>query len=135
MPDDAQIPVGGLEIANRLGVRRETVAQWKQRGLLPAPRWTVSGEDAWDWALDIEPWALKTRRQIADRHGVRRERFDWAAEARTTVDDYQSYEPAGADVVTVSRDDLQTALRYARGIDVDDDPAFDRLYAAVEAGK
>jgi hypothetical protein len=49
--------------------------------------------------------------------------------------DYQSYEPAGADVVTVSRDDLQTALRYARGIDVDDDPAFDRLYAAVEAGK
>src|ERR1700733_4486311 len=56
-------PVGGLEIAGRLGVRRETVAMWKQRGLLPPARWTVSGEDAWDWALDIEPWARETGRK------------------------------------------------------------------------
>jgi hypothetical protein len=55
-------PVGGLEIADRLGVKRETVAMWKQRGHLPPPRWTVSGEDAWDWYLDIEPWARQTGR-------------------------------------------------------------------------
>ena len=55
-------PVGGLEIAARLGVRRETVAMWKIRGLLPASRWTVSGEDAWDWTLDIEPWAARSGR-------------------------------------------------------------------------
>jgi hypothetical protein len=55
-------PVGGLEIAARLGVRRETVATWKQRGVLPAARWTVSGEDAWDWTEDIESWAHETGR-------------------------------------------------------------------------
>lgn len=58
-------PVGALEIAGRLGVRRETVAQWKQRKLLPPARWTVSGEDAWDWTLDIEPWARETGRMPA----------------------------------------------------------------------
>ena len=55
-------PVGALEVADRLGVRRETVATWKQRGLLPLARWTVSGQDAWDWTLDIEPWARGTGR-------------------------------------------------------------------------
>ena len=55
-------PVGAFEVAGRLGVRRETVATWKQRGLLPPPRWTVSGQDAWDWNEDILPWAIKTHR-------------------------------------------------------------------------
>jgi hypothetical protein len=55
-------PVGGLEVADRLGVKRETVATWKQRGVLPAARWTVSGEDAWDWTEDIESWARETGR-------------------------------------------------------------------------
>ena len=55
-------PVGAFEIAGRLGVRRETVATWKQRNLLPPARWTVSGQDAWDWTLDIEPWARETGR-------------------------------------------------------------------------
>lgn len=61
-PKSTAQPVGGLEIAGRLSVRPQTVAQWKQRGLLPPVRWTVSGEDAWDWALDIEPWARATGR-------------------------------------------------------------------------
>jgi len=55
-------PVGLVEIAERLGVKRETANQWSWRGLLPAPRWTVSGAPAWDWRLDIEPWARSTGR-------------------------------------------------------------------------
>lgn len=62
MTPETCTPVGGLEIADRLGVKRETVAMWKVRGLLPPKRWTVSGEDAWDWAADIEPWAWGTGR-------------------------------------------------------------------------
>lgn len=42
-------PVGELEIAERLGVKPGTVRQWKWRGHLPDPRWTVSGRDAWHW--------------------------------------------------------------------------------------
>lgn len=48
-------PVGISEIADRLEVRRQTVAIWHHRGQLPEPRWTVSGNPAWEWA-DIEKW-------------------------------------------------------------------------------
>lgn len=54
-------PVGIVEIAARLGVKRRTVDQWGQRGLLPAPRWTVGGRPCWDWA-DVEAWARETER-------------------------------------------------------------------------
>lgn len=54
-------PVGATEIAQRLGVKRETVNQWQYRGLLPPARWTVSGGPAWDWP-DIERWARDTGR-------------------------------------------------------------------------
>ena len=54
-------PVGAAEIAQRLHVKPETVWQWRQRGLLPEPRWTVSGAAAWDWR-DIEKWARQTDR-------------------------------------------------------------------------
>ena len=63
-------PVGALEVAGRLGVRRETVAMWKQRDLLPPARWTVSGQDAWDWNEDILPWATATRRLPAEGGGA-----------------------------------------------------------------
>lgn len=55
------VPVGGVEIAQRLGVERKTVAMWNLRGLLPEPRWTVSGNPAWEWD-DIEEWARRTGR-------------------------------------------------------------------------
>lgn len=55
------MPVGIIEIAARLGVRRATVDQWRQRGLLPDPRWIVGGRPAWDWT-DIEAWARETGR-------------------------------------------------------------------------
>ena len=54
-------PVGAAEIATRLGVKAQTVHTWRQRELLPPPRWTVSGQPAWDWP-EIEEWAKRTGR-------------------------------------------------------------------------
>ena len=54
-------PVGLVEIAERLGIIRQTADTWRQRGLLPPPRWTVGGRPAWTWA-DIEEWARETGR-------------------------------------------------------------------------
>lgn len=53
--------VGPMEIAERLGTRRQTVAVWKARGLLPEPWRIVSGVPMWEWR-DIERWARKTGR-------------------------------------------------------------------------
>ncbi len=55
------IPVGAAEIAARLRVRPQTVHTWRHRKLMPQPRWTVSGQPAWDWC-DIEDWARRTGR-------------------------------------------------------------------------
>jgi hypothetical protein len=54
-------PVGAAEVAKRLGVRGQTVHTWRQRKLMPPPRWTVSGLPAWDWN-EIEEWARRTGR-------------------------------------------------------------------------
>lgn len=59
-------PVGIAEVAERLGQRRQTVAQWNFRGLMPIPRWTVSGHPAWNWS-DIEEWARATGRWPAEQ--------------------------------------------------------------------
>jgi predicted DNA-binding transcriptional regulator AlpA len=49
-------PVGAVEIANRLGVQRNTVDQWRQRRIgFPAPTWIIGGRPAWDWP-QIEQW-------------------------------------------------------------------------------
>ena len=49
-------PVGTVEIAARLGVKRGTVDQWRQRDIgFPDPRWTVGGRPAWQWD-DVEAW-------------------------------------------------------------------------------
>lgn len=58
---DEVLPVGIVEIADRLGVKRATVDQWLQRGLLPDPRWTVGGRPAWAWS-DVQAWAVETGR-------------------------------------------------------------------------
>lgn len=58
---DKADPVGLSEIAERLGVKLGTVSQWKHRGLLPAPRWTVGKTDAWNWE-DVREFARKTGR-------------------------------------------------------------------------
>jgi predicted DNA-binding transcriptional regulator AlpA len=55
------LPVGAAEIAARLGVRPQTVHTWRHRKLMPQPRWTVSGQPAWEWS-EIEAWARRTGR-------------------------------------------------------------------------
>ena len=63
-------PVGAAEIAARLGVRAQTVHAWRHRKLMPPPRWTVSGQPAWDWAT-IEIWARRTGRlRETDAHAA-----------------------------------------------------------------
>lgn len=53
--------VGIPEIAARLDVKRSTVDIWRNRKILPEPRWTVGGGPAWNWP-DVEAWAQRTRR-------------------------------------------------------------------------
>lgn len=60
-PPVAADPVGLSDIADRLGVKRQTAKDWKLRGLLPPPKWVVGGRPAWDWP-QIEKWARKTGR-------------------------------------------------------------------------
>ncbi len=49
-------PVGAVEIAERLGVKRRTVDAWRQRDLgFPEPRWTVGGRPAWNYD-DVAAW-------------------------------------------------------------------------------
>ncbi|HZA75497.1 MAG TPA: hypothetical protein VE623_03810 [Acidimicrobiales bacterium] len=53
-------PVGTIEIAERLGVTRDAVNQWRRRGLgFPEPQWNVGGRPAWEWE-DVEAWARET---------------------------------------------------------------------------
>jgi hypothetical protein len=59
------LPVGAAEIAVRLRVKPQTVHAWRHRRLMPSPRWTVSGQPAWDWS-EIEAWARRTGR-LSDR--------------------------------------------------------------------
>jgi hypothetical protein len=54
-------PVGLSEIAERLGVKPQTAQMWRHRKVMPAPRWTVSGQPAWEWA-DVLKWARGTGR-------------------------------------------------------------------------
>jgi hypothetical protein len=61
VPPLGLFPVGAAEVAERLGVKPQTVHTWRQRRLMPEPRWTVSGQPAWDWA-EIEAWARRTGR-------------------------------------------------------------------------
>lgn len=58
-------PVGLAEIAERLGVAGQTARNWRTRGLLPEPSWTVSGAPAWPWS-EIRAWAKRTDRLPED---------------------------------------------------------------------
>ncbi len=53
--------VSMAEIAERLGVSRQTVARWQRRGLLPDPSSYAGDEPEWDWHGG-EEWARATGR-------------------------------------------------------------------------
>jgi hypothetical protein len=58
-------PVGSIEIAAFLGVKPDTIVQWRRRPQLgfPEPRWTVSGRPAWAWR-DISDWSIRSGRMV-----------------------------------------------------------------------
>lgn len=60
---DDPIPVGVVEIAQRLGVRRQTVDNWRQRpeSEFPSAELTIGGRPAWRWST-VRTWAEVTRR-------------------------------------------------------------------------
>lgn len=53
--------VGPDEISKRLGVKPQTVAMWRYRGLLPEPLAVVSHVPVWEW-WEIDEWATATGR-------------------------------------------------------------------------
>ncbi len=53
--------VGPNEIADMLGVKRQTVYVWRNRRLIPEPEWTVSGSPIWQ-RKTVEKWAKETGR-------------------------------------------------------------------------
>lgn len=53
--------VDAQSIADRLGVKRETVWMWRSRQLLPAPDWQLACGPIWMWET-IREWAEETGR-------------------------------------------------------------------------
>lgn len=53
--------VGTTEVADRLGVQRQTVGQWRLRHVMVEPTWTISGVPIWRWEV-VEHWARETGR-------------------------------------------------------------------------
>ena len=58
-------PVGSIEIAAFLGVKPDTIVQWRRRPQLgfPEPRWRVSGRPAWAWR-DVSDWSVSSGRMV-----------------------------------------------------------------------
>jgi hypothetical protein len=61
--DDADELVGPDELAELLQVSRSTVRQWRHRGLLPAPDFTLSSMPIWTLRT-VRDWAALTGRTI-----------------------------------------------------------------------
>lgn len=70
--------VGLREIAQRLGVKPQTAAAWRVRGLLPPEEGTVSGAPCWRWTT-IERWAAVTGRLGGVAEFVQNETPGWRA--------------------------------------------------------
>ena len=55
--------VGMSEVADLMGVKLRTVHQWRFRGVLPAPDFTVNDGPAWK-VTTIQKWAKSTGRTM-----------------------------------------------------------------------
>lgn len=62
---DVEDLVGMMEIADRLGVQRQTVRLWRHRGVFPEPLAVVSRTPLWRWR-DVDKWA-KSRPSLSTR--------------------------------------------------------------------
>ncbi|MBK6858040.1 MAG: hypothetical protein IPG97_16210 [Microthrixaceae bacterium] len=60
-PRAQAVAVGVAEIAALLRVEAQTARNWRTRGVLPEPDWTVSGGPAWSWPR-VAAWAMRTGR-------------------------------------------------------------------------
>lgn len=49
-------PVGVADIADRLGVKRQTVALWNMKKRLPPPDWQLRSGPLWHWPR-VKKWA------------------------------------------------------------------------------
>ncbi len=110
MRDDPVLPVGVAEISERLAVRQQTVAQWKLRGLLPAPRWTVSRLPAWNWP-EVERWA-QDRASIQGRRNFEL-RLYLSADGVTTRSVETALQAAGA-VLPIAWREHRTLVTFQR---------------------
>lgn len=61
-PDDDEL-MGPDEVAAYLQVKRNTIAQWRHRRILPAPDFILSGMPVWRRG-DIASWARNTGREL-----------------------------------------------------------------------
>ncbi len=127
-------PVGAADIAARLGVRAETAATWRHRGLLPEPDWTVSGSPVWDWS-QIAEWAAETDRMPSPMVLTVRQPWAWAicaghqdVENRDGYTDYQG-------LLLIHAGTRSDPLGYPalddRGITVPDHEDFGALIGSV----
>lgn len=57
-------PVGVVDIADRLGLKQNTVSQIQLRGRMPDAQGKVSNVPWWCWPHTIEPWAIETGRLV-----------------------------------------------------------------------
>src|SRR5438093_688658 len=108
------LPVGVAEISERLGVRQQTVAQWKLRGLLPPPRWVVSRLPAWDWS-DVEHWA-RNRRTLRQRRPFEFRLYLSLEDVVPSLIEPQ-LEAAGATVPIAWREGRRTLVTFRREAD------------------
>lgn len=93
-------PVGSIEIAARIGVKPDTIVQWRRRPQLafPEPRWTVSGRPAWAWR-DISEWSIRSGRMVtvvnSEEEAVRRVGGVWEIPGQGSVA-ILGYRPTGS---------------------------------------
>lgn len=139
-------PVGLTEIAARLGVRQQSAQNWRTRGVLPAPRWTVGGGPAWSWERDICPWAAATGRLTATKENPMATTTQLQPSLRIDLHDYAGEHAEHFDMDAVHADFVAAVNEaapegfwvspagdiYAEVDRVDDAPDWDELLRRID---